>query len=217
MARGRTLQPTQSLPSIPSSSGIFRTANETAAEAAIIVKHSWGTRELQPFGSPSDPYHPLASSSDVDALALSPRTMAHRLAFENGEVRLERRGQKRGEAGAEEEGGSDTDVDEAEEPQPQRALPNVSDDFPPVFSAPPSQPELFGDDRKRMPPPPVPIGRQVRGLPRRTGLSKAASAPVGRLGAGFMDVDGDDGFDIDDWAKEQGGFDVAHAAQSDQF
>lgn len=186
------------------------------------MKNAWMGRELQPFGSPSSDALNSPSSGAVDALSLSPRALRHRLAFDEGEVRLERRGQKRGEADTETEdgGGSDTDVDDDEtsEPQP-HALPNVSDDFPPVFNAPPSQPELFGDHR-RMPPPPVPSGRgsrEVRGLPRRTMLSKTVSAPVGSLGSGFMDVDGEDGFDVGDWAKDQDAFDIAQAAKNDSF
>lgn len=228
VSQGRPFQPTQSLPAIPSSSGIFLSDRDAQAQARLIVKDDLRLRELQPY-----------SSTSTNALNLSPRAQAAqldidddlRLRFDaNGEVIQERRrGHKRRDADDE---GGDTDTDSptgvnhalpppGSAPPPQAAV-GVADDFPPVFKSPQlSIPELYGP--QSMAPPPVP-NRAFAGMPRRQ-LRPTMSAPVGRLGSeqgglrGFgMQVDDEDGFDVGDWAAEQeGGADIAGWTKNDQF
>ncbi|WWC60705.1 uncharacterized protein I303_103281 [Kwoniella dejecticola CBS 10117] len=113
--------------------------------------------------------------------------------------------------------------------EPTTAFTSNASDFPSVFKSPAmTHPELFGPTGstsrnfpsafKGMNP------RELRGLPgaRKTGFGKTMSAPVGRLGGstwGGMDVDmdqsgglgaggaqveeGEDGFDIKDWAENE--------------
>lgn len=219
---GRPLVPTQSMPTLGfDNSGLFHSSRNTLARAHdLISKERLRERELQPFGSLSPSVQP---SDDVNALSLSPRSRQARLHFGPGgqvdELALAR-GTKRNtlapDAEGDEDDGEATDTDSPPATRAQNLpavdLPNVSNDFPPVFSsANLTHPELFTPGS--MGPPPVP-SRLTKGLPTRggmvsdmngRGLSKAASAPVGRLGGAFalgMDVDdGEDGFDVTEWAQ----------------
>jgi hypothetical protein len=216
VSQGRSFQPTQSLPNFPSTSGIFLSDRDAQAQARLIVKDDLRLRELQPY----------SSTSSSDALSLSPRARAAeldaRLRFNaDGEAIVERRrGYKRG--GEEEEDEPDA-INHALPPMQEAAppAPSAADDFPPVFAAPTSVPELFTN---AMPPPPVPA-RAFAGMPRRQ-LRPTMSAPVGRLGSeqgglrgfGMTVDDDDDGFDAADWAADQeGSGDVAGWARSEQF
>lgn len=219
---GRPLVPTQSMPTFGfDNSGLFHSSRNTLARAQdLISKERLRERELQPFGSLSPSVQP---SDDVNALSLSPRTRQARLQFgPDGaidELALARGTKRATFAAGEEEEGEATDTDspeQAPQPLPPVNLPNVSNDFPPVFeSANLTHPELFTPGS--MGPPPVP-NRLTRGLPARggiappnPGLGRAASAPVGRLGGTFafgMDVDG---------ADEEDGFNVAEWAENEQF
>lgn len=219
---GRPLVPTQSMPTFGfDNSGLFQSARNTYARAhELISKERLRERELQPFGALSPSMQP---SDDVHALSLSPRSRNAQTLAPNGQAEgVFARGIKRTTSvpEAEDNEGEATDTDEpaeAAQPRPQVDLPNVSTDFPPVFqSAGITHPELFQPGS--MGPPPVP-GRVTRGLPARggpvpgarPGLSKAASAPVGKLGDAFAW-----GMDLDD-AGDADGFDVSEWAQSEQF
>lgn len=218
---GRPLVPTQSMPTLGfDNSGLFHSSRNTLARAHdLISKERLRERELQPFGSLSPSVQP---SDDVNALSLSPRTRQARLQFgaDGGVDELSlARGTKRTTFAETEDEGEATDTDSppaAAEPLPPVNLPNVSNDFPPVFnSANLTHPELFTPGS--MGPPPLP-SRLTKGLPARggpipanRGLSKAASAPVGRLGGAFAL-----GMDIDDGGAEDG-FDVAEWAANEQF
>ncbi|KAL1405786.1 hypothetical protein Q8F55_007462 [Vanrija albida] len=212
---GRTLQPTQSLPTLP---GGFMTAHQTYAHAqAIIDKEVHRSHELRPMAFPG--------SGDVDALSLSPRADRTLRFTADGEARVSARGMKR----RDEDEGSGTDVDEdvVVDEAPATPVNPAASDFPPVFKSPViSQPELYAAPGS-MPPPPLP-GRATRSLPRR-GFTKTVSAPVGRLGtfsgmdvdlpfvvgapgvAGFapsglaapLGTEEEDGFDVSDWASSE--------------
>ncbi|BEJ12335.1 hypothetical protein CspHIS471_0207950 [Cutaneotrichosporon sp. HIS471] len=220
VSQGRSLQPTQSLPVLPSTSAIFLSDRDAQAQARLIVKDDLRLRELQPY-----------SSTPTNALSLSPRARAAELAADqrlrfsaDGEVVVERRrGHKRMGEGGEGDEPSDADaVNHAFPPAqvvPSQPQPVQVDDFPPVFINPTSVPELSN----AMPPPPVPM-RAFAGMPRRQ-LRPTMSAPIGRLGSeqgglrGFgMPVDEDDGFDVDDWAAEhESGEDLEGWTLSEQF
>jgi hypothetical protein len=175
----------------------FLTSQESYARAQRMLslsKDAARTHEIQPYAS--------SESGDVAALDLAPgaaqRAAAdvqrdRRLRFgPDGEVIVEAvRGTKR-------DGGADVDLDEinpAPRPPVQTSRLRAPDtaDFPPVFTSPPSQRELFAPpsaaDKALMPPPPLPVSRETRTLPVRSRLNKAVSAPVGRLGWQAMDVD----------------------------
>jgi len=183
VSMGRPLVPTQSLPAF--NSPHFMTAQDTYRSAELIInKEAMRANEIQPY------------AATIDALDLAPATRAEldrRLAFgPDGQVRVER-GTKRDGQEDDDEGDEDLDTINPNPAvtRPPHQFTTQTADFPPVFTAPTSQPELF--DSAAMPPPPVPL-RATRGLPRR-GFSKTVSAPVGRLGTwSGMEVDPSTGF-----------------------
>jgi hypothetical protein len=179
----------------------------------IINKEAWraSTRELQPYGSTS-------SSSLDEVKERRASTGQQEGERERQKVRFDQRGVKRTQEEEEEEGeGTEVDEDEFQDPasitfdhtNQNQAQGRGQDEFPPVFQSPNlSQPELFHNNQQRQTRFAVPDlpDRMKRNLPARRALGKSVSAPVGRLGFGGMDVDqedGEDGFDISEWAGKE--------------
>lgn len=181
----------------------------------IINKEAWraSTRELQPYGSTS-------SMDDQDQnQSRERRASAGQTEGQGAKVRFDQRGTKRQQEQEEgEEEGTEVDEDEFQDPL-SITLPQDGqgqEEFPPVFQSPNlSQPELYHNQqnqrqqqtRTRFAVPDLPSSdRMKRSLPARRVLGKSVSAPVGRLGFGGMDVDegeGEDGFDISEWAGKE--------------
>jgi hypothetical protein len=161
----------------------------------IVNIEAWRSskRELRPYGSTST----IGDTSQVEART-EEAGQGRRASFGGGDERGKKRTQEEEEA--EEEG---TEVDEDEFPRQEK------DEFPAVFKSPNlSQPELFHQQPQgRFAVPPLPSGdRMKRGLPARRALGKTVSAPVGRLGMGGgmdVDMDGEDGFSISEWAGKE--------------
>jgi len=176
----------------------------------IINKEAWraSTRELQPYGSTSS-----MDDQDQDQ-SRERRASAGQTEGQGAKVRFDQRGTKRQQEEGEEEEGTEVDEDEFQDPSsitlPQEG--QGQDEFPPVFQSPNlSQPELFHNQQNQRQQqtqfavPDLP-DRMKRSLPARRVLGKSVSAPVGRLGFGGMDLDegqGEDGFDISEWAGKE--------------
>lgn len=183
----------------------------------IINKEAWraSTRELQPYGSTSS----MDDQDQDQNQSRERRASAGQTEGQGAKVRFDQRGTKRQQEQEEgEEEGTEVDEDEIQDPSsitlPQEGQGQGQEEFPPVFQSPNlSQPELFHNQQNqrqqqtRFAVPDLPSSdRMKRSLPARRVLGKSVSAPVGRLGFGGMDVDegeGEDGFDISEWAGKE--------------
>ena len=206
----------------------FQTTHEIMQEAkGIVNKEAWrrSTRELQPYGSGSD--LGTESDADTDTAAGGGGVGGSNVNQGAGKVAWDRGMKRTNQPDDEDEEGTEVDEDETAPTMDDTSAVNHyhqpqagagQDEFPPVFQSPNlTQPELFhrpnfpSQQHQRNTNQPQPqTGRLTRGLPARSGrtLGKTVSAPVGSLwGGGDVDMDtegqGEDGFDIAEWAKEE--------------